>query len=102
MVVDPTEMIDGFVPHDEYRDEMDMMIMSKITNIVQLQPISPFDMFGVSTTEFVEDPEWLANVVPIPKKDDKVSICVNFKDLNKAALKMTFLSHILIFWSIAP
>ena len=26
VVVDPIEMIDGVVPHDEYRDEMDMMI----------------------------------------------------------------------------
>ena len=26
----------------------------------------------------VEYPEWLANVVPIPKKDDKVRVCVDF------------------------
>ncbi|RVW11730.1 hypothetical protein CK203_110105 [Vitis vinifera] len=37
--------------HDEYRDEMDMMTMSQITSIVQLQPVSAFDMFGVSTIE---------------------------------------------------
>ena len=36
VVVDPIEMIDGVVPHDEYRDEMKMMTMSQITNIVQL------------------------------------------------------------------
>ena len=36
VVVDPTEMIDGVVPHDEYRDEMDMMTVSQITSIVQL------------------------------------------------------------------
>ena len=34
MIVDPTEMIDGVVPHYEYRDEMDMMTVSQITNIV--------------------------------------------------------------------
>ena len=28
VMVDSTEMIDGFVPHDEYRDEMDMMTVS--------------------------------------------------------------------------
>ena len=28
VVVDPIEMIDGVVPHDEYRDEMDMMTVS--------------------------------------------------------------------------
>ena len=39
VIVDPTKMIDGVVSHDEYRDEMDMMTMSQITSIVQLQQI---------------------------------------------------------------
>ena len=55
VVVDPIEMIDGVVPHDEYRDEMNMMTVSQITGIVQLQPVSPFDMFEMSTTEVVEE-----------------------------------------------
>ena len=38
----------------------------------------------------VECPEWLANVVPIPKKDGKVRVCVDFRDLNKASLKDDF------------
>ena len=39
--------------------------------------------------------QWLANVVPIPKKDGKVRICVDFKDLNKANPKDEFpLPHI--------
>ena len=28
VIVDPIEMIDGVVPHDEYRDEMDRMTVS--------------------------------------------------------------------------
>ena len=48
VVVNLTKMIDGVVPHDEYRDEMDMMTVSRIISIVQLQPISAFDMFGDS------------------------------------------------------
>ena len=34
--------------------------------------------------------EWLANVVPVPKKDGKVQMCVYFRDLNKASPKDDF------------
>ena len=43
----------------------------------------------------VEYLEWLANVVPVPKKDGKVRVCVDFQDLNKAIPKDDFpLPHI--------
>ena len=43
----------------------------------------------------VNYPEWLANVVPVLKKDGKVRMCVDFRDLNKVSLKDDFpLSHI--------
>ena len=35
-VLGTMEPIDGVVPHDEYRDEMDMMTVSRIISIVQL------------------------------------------------------------------
>ena len=39
--------------------------------------------------------KWLANMVPVPKKDGKVRICVDFRDLNKACPKDDFsLLHI--------
>ncbi|RVW66471.1 hypothetical protein CK203_065758 [Vitis vinifera] len=229
VMVDSTEMIDGVVSHDKYRDEMDMMTMSQITSIVQLQPISAFDMFGVSTIKVfegtqtlpvpelpeddsnlfegivspvegasdlvdpplsfdvfigiydeiaqpssdkdsfdhdsgpiyervspaagdvetvdfgtedqprelkigsplstderdrlihllrsyldvfawsyedmpvVEYPEWLANVVPVPKKDGKVRVCVDFRDLNKASPKDDFpLPQLIRIWRRQP
>ena len=40
-------------------------------------------------------PQWIANIVPIPKKDGKVHMCVNYRDLNKASPKDDFpLPHI--------
>ncbi|RVW15271.1 hypothetical protein CK203_082033 [Vitis vinifera] len=40
-------------------------------------------------------PEWLANVILIPKKDGKMKVCVDFQDLNKANPKDDFpLPHI--------
>ena len=46
----------------------------------------------------VEYSEWLANVIPIPKKDGKVRVCVDFIDLNKARPKDDFpLPHIYIY-----
>lgn len=43
----------------------------------------------------VEYPEWLANVIPTPKKNSKSRVCVDFRDLNKASSKDDFfLPHI--------
>src|ERR1043165_8326823 len=42
-----------------------------------------------------EYPQWLANIVPVPKKDGKVRMCVDYRDLNKASPKDDFpLPHI--------
>ena len=38
----------------------------------------------------VEYPEWLANIVPIPKKDSKIRVCVDFRYLNKVNPKDDF------------
>jgi hypothetical protein len=43
----------------------------------------------------VEYPQWVANIVPVPKKDGKVHMCVDYRDLNKAITKNDFpLPHI--------
>ena len=34
--------------------------------------------------------DWIANVVLVPKKDEKVRMCVDFRDLNKACPKDDF------------
>ena len=41
--------------------------------------------------------EWIANVMPVPKKDGKVRTCVDFRELNKACPKDDFpLPHIVV------
>ncbi|KAA0046011.1 RNA-directed DNA polymerase (Reverse transcriptase), Ribonuclease H [Cucumis melo var. makuwa] len=40
-------------------------------------------------------PEWVANIIPVPKKDEKVRMCVDYRDLNRANPKDNFpLPHI--------
>ncbi|RDX93106.1 hypothetical protein CR513_24677, partial [Mucuna pruriens] len=42
-----------------------------------------------------EYPQWVANIVPVPKKDGKVRMCVDYRDLNRASPKDNFpLPHI--------
>ncbi|KAL6340596.1 hypothetical protein AAG906_010504 [Vitis piasezkii] len=49
----------------------------------------------VTPVSMVEYPEWLANVVHVPKKDVKVIVYVDFQDLSKASPKDDFpLPHI--------
>lgn len=43
----------------------------------------------------ITSPQWVANIVSVPKKDGKVRMCVNYRDLNKASPKDDFsLPHI--------
>ena len=49
----------------------------------------------VGFLEVSKYPQWVANIVPIPKKDSKVRMCVDYRDLNRASPKDNFsLPHI--------
>ena len=41
--------------------------------------------------EVAKYPQWVANIVPLPKKDGKVRMCVDYRDLNRASPKDNFL-----------
>ncbi|XP_011009973.1 PREDICTED: uncharacterized protein LOC105114938 [Populus euphratica] len=45
--------------------------------------------------EVIKYPQWVSNIVVVPKNDDKIRVCVDFRDLNKASPKDDFpLPHI--------
>ena len=47
MIIKLANMMDKFVPHDEYIDDMDMMDINHVVNIVKLELVSLFDLLGV-------------------------------------------------------
>jgi len=51
--------------------------------------------FDVGFLAVARYPEWVANIVPVPKKDGKVWMCMDYQDLNRANPKDKFpLPHI--------
>ena len=51
--------------------------------------------FDVGFLVVARYPEWVANIVLVPKKDGKVWMCVDYRDLNQASPKDNFpLLHI--------
>ena len=36
-------------------------------------------------------PDWVANIVPVTKKNGKIQVCIDFRDLNEACPKDEFL-----------
>ena len=51
--------------------------------------------FNVGFLVVTSYPQWAANVVPVPKKDGKVRMCVDYRDLSRASPKDDFpLPHI--------
>ena len=52
-------------------------------------------MWDVGFLNIAHYPQCVANVVVVPKKDGKIRVCVDYRDLNKASPKDNFpLPHI--------
>ena len=54
--------------------------------------------YNAGFLRLVNNLEWLANVVLVSKKDGKVRMCVDFRDLNKASPKDDFPLPTLMSW----
>ena len=70
VVIELAGMIDGVVPHDEYRDKIDMLGISKFLDVVQRETFSPLKLFRVFVIEIAKEdqivpaPELFAFVIP--------------------------------------
>jgi len=47
-------------------------------------------LLDIGSIREVKYPDWLANVVVVPKKNNKFRMCIDYKDLNKACPKDSF------------
>jgi hypothetical protein len=44
-------------------------------------------LFAIGFIKFVEEVTWLSPIIIVPKKNDKLKICVDFRKLNVATKK---------------
>ncbi|KAI5409969.1 hypothetical protein KIW84_055436 [Lathyrus oleraceus] len=74
----------------EHRFDMAVKIKEEVQK--HRMPASQIDAGFLVTAEY---PQWVANIVPVAKKDGKVRMCVDYRYLNKSSPKDDFpLPHI--------
>ena len=54
---------------------------------IKAEVMKRFNVGFLAVTSYLQ---WVANVVPVPKKDSKVWMCVDYKYLNRASPKDDF------------
>lgn len=58
--------------------------------------------FDAGFLAVISYPPWVANIVHVPKKDGKVQMCVDYRDLKEQVIRMIFRSLTLTYWSTTP
>src|ERR1043165_7678495 len=88
IVVHRTPLLPGATPVKQKPRKTKPEWSLKITDEIAKQPEANF-------IEPIAHPKWLANITSVPKKDGKVRICYDYRDLNKSCPKDDFpLPHI--------
>ena len=65
--------------HRKFSCEIEAQIKKEIEKLLKAKFIKP-----------IQHPSWLANIVPVKKKNGQIRCCVDFRDLNKACPKDDF------------
>ncbi|KAA3483325.1 hypothetical protein EPI10_005509 [Gossypium australe] len=75
-----------------FEDDRDCNLSPDLLRMIKEEVKKQFD---TGFLQVVKYSEWVANIVPVPKKDGKVRMCVDYMDLNKASSEDNFpLPHI--------
>ncbi|RDX79145.1 hypothetical protein CR513_40458, partial [Mucuna pruriens] len=71
---------------------LDVVSLRRMQSEVTLKIKEEWNVGFVAIAEY---PQWVANIVPVPNKDAKVRMCVDYRDLNRESPKDNFpLPHI--------
>lgn len=83
LVTHKLNILPGSVPIKQsprkFRPEDEIQIKQEIQKLLDVGFIRP-----------TQHPTWLANIVPVKKKNGQIRVCVDFRDLNKACPKDEF------------
>ncbi|XP_027767963.1 uncharacterized protein LOC114074305 [Solanum pennellii] len=83
LVVHKLPVYPDFPPVQQKRRKFKPDVSEKIKEEIMKQ-------LNAKVIQVIRYTTWLANVVPVPKKDGKTRVCVDYRDLNKASPKDNF------------